>query len=280
MFSWREGYDDRPLSVPCGQCTGCRLERSRQWAVRCVHEAKMHSENTFITLTYSPEKMPYAGTLVLDDWQKFMKRLGYYAGGAPRFYMCGEYGDIYGRPHYHACLFGYDFQDKKFYATSRNGDRLYTSALLEKIWGNGLCMIGDVTFQSAAYVARYIMKKRLGKEAHLAYERFVPETGEIYNIKPEFTTMSRGRGIGFAWYEKYKRDVFPLDRVVMNGVKFRPPRFYDGMYELDNPEGFQKLKSQRVSKSKRHSENNTDRRLKDREEVQQARIKRLQRGVE
>lgn len=240
----------------------------------------MHSENTFITLTYSPEKLPYAGTLVLDDWQKFMKRLGYYLKGSPRFFMCGEYGEIFGRPHYHACLFGYQFPDMKFHATSPNGDRLHTSKMLEDIWGFGHCMIGDVTFESAAYVARYIVKKRLGKDAHLAYERFVPETGEIYHIRPEFTTMSRRPGIGTSWYQKYAGDVYPLDRVIMNGVKFRPPRFYDSMYELDNPDGLSLIKSLRVRKGKAHLEDTTDSRLRVREEVQHVRTKRLIRGVE
>lgn len=40
------------IKLPCGQCIGCRLERSRQWAMRCVHEASLYEKNCFITLTY------------------------------------------------------------------------------------------------------------------------------------------------------------------------------------------------------------------------------------
>lgn len=68
----------RYLELPCGQCIGCRLERSRQWAMRCVHEASMHDNNCFITLTYNPENLPPDGGLIKSDFQKFMKRLRKY----------------------------------------------------------------------------------------------------------------------------------------------------------------------------------------------------------
>ena len=151
--------------VPCGQCIGCRLERSRQWAIRCVHEASLHTDNCFITLTYSPDCLPSDGSLNHDDFQKFFKRLRkHIAPKKIRYYMCGEYGEDLqqpsklGRPHFHACLFGLDFDDKQLYIV-RDDVKLYTSATLEKIWGKGFVTIGDVTFESAAYVARYIAKK-------------------------------------------------------------------------------------------------------------------------
>lgn len=53
VFNLHEGLADRPVTIPCGQCIGCRLERSRQWAVRCVHEASLHTSNCFLTLTFS-----------------------------------------------------------------------------------------------------------------------------------------------------------------------------------------------------------------------------------
>ena len=103
------------INLPCGQCIGCRLERSRQWAVRCMHEASLHDENSFLTLTYSDENLPPGGSLHLPDFQNFMKRLRKsIAPKRVRFYHCGEYGDILSRPHYHALLFGYDFDDRKF----------------------------------------------------------------------------------------------------------------------------------------------------------------------
>lgn len=63
------------FTIPCGQCVGCRLEHSRRWAVRMMHEAQMHDKNCFITLTYNDQYLPADGSLHLDHFQKFMKRL-------------------------------------------------------------------------------------------------------------------------------------------------------------------------------------------------------------
>jgi hypothetical protein len=166
---WREipGADVvRTLSLPCGQCVGCRLERSRQWAVRCMHEAQMHTSNCFITLTYAPEFIREAKDLSLnyEHFQLFMKRLRKrFTGKTIRFYMAGEYGELRDRPHFHACIFGLDFEDKKFLKRTETGSILYTSKILEELWPYGYSSIGDVNFESAAYVARYIMKKVNGK---------------------------------------------------------------------------------------------------------------------
>ena len=75
MFNKRDGYEDKPQSIACGQCQGCRLERSRQWAVRCLHESKLHADNCFLTLTYSEEHLPRDGSLHIKHVQDFLKRL-------------------------------------------------------------------------------------------------------------------------------------------------------------------------------------------------------------
>ena len=122
------------LELPCGQCIGCRLERSRQWAMRCLHEASLHDFNAFITLTYSDSNLPPGGSLHYTDFQLFMKRLRKRAGMPVRFYCGGEYGESGTvRPHFHACLFGYDFPDKVFYKKTGSGERIYTSKLLESV---------------------------------------------------------------------------------------------------------------------------------------------------
>ncbi len=119
------------IQLPCGQCIGCRLERSRQWAIRCVHEAELHEENCFITLTFSPENINKKGTLIKADFQKFMKRLRKkYIGKVIRYMHCGEYGEIGNRPHHHACIFGLDFKDKIYWKNSESGKRIYTSETL------------------------------------------------------------------------------------------------------------------------------------------------------
>lgn len=152
------------LYVPCGQCLGCRLERSRQWAVRCMHEASLYDRNCFITLTYDDDNLPADRSLHYSHFQLFMKRLRKAHGDGIRFYMCGEYGEKKGRPHYHACLFNFNFDDLTLWQ-ERRGTKLYRSKSLERLWPYGFSTVGGVTFQSAAYVARYIMKKVTGDRA-------------------------------------------------------------------------------------------------------------------
>lgn len=243
MFNRNASFSGVPISIPCGQCIGCRLERSRQWACRCLHEKRMHAESCFLTLTYSPENMPAFGSLVKRDLVLFMKRLRKKVGQV-RFYACGEYGDQSWRPHYHVLLFGYDFRDKKFYKNAKRGEKLYTSKLLEEIWGKGLCVIGEVTFDSAAYVARYVMKKVTGDHAP-EYYSVVDEWGEVHDIQPEFTNMSRRPGIGATWYAKYGEHAYQHDSVIMNGVEVRPPRFYDTRYDLFDSTALARIKQKR-----------------------------------
>lgn len=280
VFSRRAGYEDLPIKLACGQCVGCRLERSRQWAVRCLHEAKLHERNCFITLTYNDANVPVGNSLCLPDFQKFMKRLRKRFGEGIRFFHCGEYGPRTGRPHYHACLFGLDFDDKVLRRVNANGDNIYTSATLANLWPFGFHEIGEVTFQSAAYVARYIMKKMTGPAAQSHYE-YVDDNGVVYERAPEYVTMSRRPGIGKDFVHKYVSDFYPDDFCIVNGKKCRPPRFYDSQYELIAPEEFHKVKVSRVLAGKEHADNNTPERLKVRRVIVEKKLERLKReGIE
>jgi len=279
VFNASQGYVDQRLKVPCGQCVGCRLERSRQWAIRCVHEASLHEKNCFITLTYNDEFLPKNRSLCIDHFQKFMKRLRKKFGANIRFYHCGEYGSKYGRPHYHALLFNLDFSDKKLWKIV-NEQKLYTSKILEELWPFGFSTVGTATFESAAYVARYIMKKVNGTAADSHYERVDPDTGEVYRLKSEYTTMSRRPGIGKNWFEKFKKDVFPSDQVVLKGRAMRPPRYYDIQFEIDDEKAMSRIKTIRKKNSKKHIDNNTPERLNVRERVQLARLALLPRSVD
>lgn len=217
----------RSLRLPCGQCIGCRLERSRRWAMRCLHEASLYDVNSFVTLTYDEDNCPRS--LNYRDFQLFMKRLRKYFPKA-RFFMCGEYGELYGRPHFHVCLFGVHFSDRVVHSKRASGNTLYTSALLSKLWTVGFSSIGDVTFESAAYVARYVTKKVTGKAAEEHYTRIDRYTGELYNVEPEFAHMSLKPGIGQPWLKKFMCDVYPHDYVIVNGMKVRPPKYYDNIF--------------------------------------------------
>ena len=270
----------RSLELPCGQCVGCRLERSRQWAIRCMHEASLYKDNCFITLTYDEEHLPEDYSLHYDDFQRFMKRLRKrFQGKTIRFYMAGEYGENFGRPHFHACIFNLDFEDKYLWQKTDSGSKIYRSKILEELWPFGYSSIGEVNFQSAAYVARYIMKKVTGDMAEQHYEEVNFTTGEIIQRKPEFNKMSLKPGIGYKWYEKYKDDVYPHDYVIVNGKKCKPPKFYDKKYADDYPYEFDQLQWDREKSAKAQAFDNTAERLLVKEEVLKAKLSRLKRKL-
>ncbi len=257
--------------LPCGQCRGCRLERSRQWAMRMVHEASLFEENCFITLTYSDEFLPSDGSLNVKHFQDFMKRLrSRNPGRRIRYFHAGEYGSQYRRPHYHACLFNFDFLDKKLFKVE-HGVRLYTSDALDTVWKFGFCSVGALTFESAAYAARYIMKKRLGDSVcnDMHYLSCDEVTGALVALLPEYATMSRRPGLAADWFKKFPGDVFPGDDVFLRGRSMRPPRFYDCLYEIEDPEDFARIKADRIRASYRGKDDCTPERLAVRERCQE-----------
>lgn len=233
----------RYISVPCGKCVGCRLERARNWTIRIMHEAQMHEKNCFITLTYKDEALSYGyqqATLVKKDLQDFWKRLRKETGAKLRYFACGEYGSKRLRPHFHACVFGIDFPDKTL--LSRQGDNdLYSSHLLDSVWNLGHCSVGALTPGSAAYVARYILDKNLGEE-RVHYEK--------QGIEPEFVVMSRKPGIGKEWFDKFSNDIYPADRVILPGGSVsKPPRYYDNARKENFPDEIEKIKIARMEKA-------------------------------
>jgi hypothetical protein len=208
-----------------------------------------------------------------------MKRLRKkYKNKKIRYYHCGEYGDKNFRPHYHAIIFGLEFDDQKLF-TVNNGEKLYTSEKLEKLWPFGFSTIGTVTFESAAYVARYVMKKVNGKNAKNHYERVDSDTGEIYSLVPEYNTMSRRPGIAAGWFDKYKDDVYPSDNIHLREKTFRPPKFYDKMYEHLMPNEMEKIKMQRMKNMQKHAKDNTAERLAVKEQVKHAQLNKLIRSI-
>lgn len=280
VFNIQQALVNESVTVPCGRCIGCRLERSRQWAMRCVHEASLHQENSYITLTYNSEKLPPHGTLVKKDYQDFMKRLRKRLEPKRiRYFMCGEYGEKRRRPHYHACIFGHQFSDLVLDSVN-NGYRLYTSKFLDEVWSNGNAWVGDVTFESAAYVARYITKKITGDLAFDHYTQSVDiVTGEIITRLPEYTDMSRRPGIAAEWYDRFKRDL-DKDFITMRGVKMKPPRYYDKLLEKEDPNELELRKSVRKENAKIRIAHSTPERLEVREKIQQKRYTKLKRGFD
>lgn len=297
VFNSHHGYLDQEVLIPCGQCCGCRLDYSRQWAVRCVHEAQMHEKNCFITLTFNDENYPSDHSIHKEDLQKFFKRLRKNEDIQFRYFASGEYGSKNSRPHYHSIIFGYDFPDRKAYASTKNKDLLYTSEILKNSWPYGFHTIGDMSFQSAAYVSRYVMKKRKGKPEQVDkygksneeyYMLTDPETGEIYSVEPEFCLMSRGSGqntdnplfkygIGYSWLMKYMKDT-DKDFITINGNKIGLPKYYDNIIAKNDDIGMQKRKNKRSKLIK--EEDQTTERLLARNKVIESKAKLLIRNLE
>lgn len=236
VFDFRKGFQDMPVTVPCGQCIGCRLEKSRQWAMRCVHEASLYDDNCFITLTYNDDNLPADGGLDKSAFPKFMKRLRKrFSDERIRYYHCGEYGGKFHRPHYHALLFGFDLPDKNVIPSDAEYP-VWESEILEDVWGKGFTEVGSVNFDSASYVTQYVTQKVVGSIAPWYYD----------GLEPEYATMSRRPGIGSGWYEQFKCEVYAADSVIVKGKEVKPPRFYDFQFESTDPARMAAIKRARV----------------------------------
>ncbi|AXL15543.1 replication initiator protein [Microviridae sp.] len=225
------------VTVSCGQCMGCRVKRSLSWAIRCVNELQLHEEACYVTFTYAPEYLPDDGSINVKHLQKFWKRLRKNLGIKFRYFACGEYGEKSGRPHYHALIFGWRPDDMEYYSSFK-GNKYYMSKVLNKNWKFGNCIIGNATFQSAAYIARYVTKKRFGDDKEDHYSRMsnnvCSETGEVIPLTPEFVCMSTSPGLGRDWLEMYWSDVFPADNLIHEGREYQVPKYYlDVLKERD-----------------------------------------------
>lgn len=211
------------LELPCGNCIGCFVDRGLLWKTRIVHESMCWDQNLFLTLSYSPEKLPESRGLEYSDFQAFMKRLRAHGVEADwprpiRFFVAGEYGEETHRPHFHAVLFNCSFPDARWW--TRKGFRVARSAKADALWSNGSVDIGVLNSRTAGYVAGYVKAR---KRCVNLVDR---KTGEIFERRPEFQRMSNRPGIGSAWYDRWGGDLFPLDGAVVDGRVHKVPRYY------------------------------------------------------
>jgi hypothetical protein len=256
----------KAIEIPCGQCMACRLNYSTEWAMRITAEATLYERNCFITLTYDDAHMPANGQLVKKDLQDFKKRLREkYAGynevpgivlkpnqtNPIRTFDSGEYGDNFGRPHYHLAVLNFKPLDLKYHNTNYNNDcQTYRSPSIEKLWGKGYVVIGDLTAESASYVARYVTKKINGKDKDFHYNQIDPETGEIVTMLQEFATMSRRPGIGMPFLSKYPEDCSHGTMLLhkQHGVMHkRTPKYFENKLAEINPTLVEQLKAKRLA---------------------------------
>lgn len=303
-----EGY--RALELPCGQCKSCKLEKSRQWAARMMHEAAYWEEfknksSLFLTLTYNDEHLPMYGTLVKEHIQEFFKRLRWHIGRDKlRYYVVGEYGSqcpdheiincpVCGplqRPHYHAIIFGWTPGQKEVLG-HRDGATVYASEIIEKAWTKrnqagkktviGGHEWGSCTFESCAYVSRYIMKKINGNDEAMAehYCKYIPLLDTWVDLPPEFSMMSKRPGIGKKWYDHFQNDIYPTDEMPIPGRTniSKPAKYYDGFYEKSNPEQMAAIKEDRRKAMADSLVNGPS--LESRAKCEDARLKQLTRTL-
>lgn len=229
------------IPIPCGTCIGCKLDYSRQWAIRCVLESSFYDSNYFITLTYDDENCPKF--LVKDDLRRFInslrKHCERYNLPSPRFFSCGEYGSTSLRPHFHLILFNLYLDDLKVYKRTDDGI-LYNSETITNLWHKGYAVIGEVNYKTCAYVARYVTKK-LDKSIL-----------EEYGFPKEFVLMSRRPGIGFGYFDQNHEKIYECDKIYfsMNGVdSFSPPHYFDKLLDKLDPYLLEKVKDKRLLKS-------------------------------
>lgn len=227
----REPQEDRPgirhLRLPCGGCLQCRMDKARDWAVRCQLELQDHSAACWATLTYADEHLP--PTLQKSQLSAWVKRL---RARLPekriRFFASGEYGERTQRPHYHSVLFGIDECED-----------------IEKAWPYGMVRVDPITPAAIAYVAGYTSKK-VGWRME-PRERVDPETGEVYEWQPPFLLMSRNPGIGG---EARKHWRSWRNSCLWHGREVPVPRFLHDAYKAHaSPLQLEKLQEEKDLKS-------------------------------
>ena len=280
------------IQIRCGRCIGCRQDKAQDWAVRCSHEMQIAEEreleSSFITLTYNDEHLPNPPSINKSDPHRFINNLRKYLTRTYgketkiRFFGCGEYGSQLDRPHYHFIIFGYQFTDLELHTENYQGNKIYISETLDRLWGKGFATTAFASYQTAHYVARYIFKKINGDRAEDHYSYFDSETGELHSLEPEFNTSSRMPGLGYNWLQKYKNQLHK-GYVIIDGKKKPIPDYYlrklmeteneqDDDYEL-----YEYLKALRLSDVDPFHPDMSGDRLRIREEVKIRRLQTLKR---
>jgi hypothetical protein len=284
---------DTELALPCGQCMGCKIEKSKQWAVRIMHESQMHEDNCVVTFTFEQT----SETLNYDPLQAFTKRARK-KHPEIRYFHAGEYGETYSRPHYHSIIFGQGFRDRTYLKKTKRGSIQYTSKELTTIWEGGrgwneklkagTASVSDLNYDAATYIAGYITKKLNGNGSTKYLDIYDPETGEIIERQKEHAHMSLKPAIGLTWLQKNWREV-SNGTTVMNGTEILIPKYYRDWFNDDKktkgivPE--KELQQIRINieeqlLTKIKEESQTWQRREAREKIQRSRNKIYTRDIE
>lgn len=270
------------IKRPCGQCNSCRLSKAREVGRRCVDEARYYDQTCFLTNTYSDEHLPSDLSVDTRTHTLFMKRLRSATGVKVRFLMAAEYGERGTlRPHYHYLLFGWSPPDCQLYSTTAAGSALYTSEMLDRIWGLGAVKVGELTQKSAQYVAQYTLKKVNGKLAESEYTREYIDvsTGELRTrkVRPVFSRRSLKPGLGFAYAHEFQSDFYPSDFLITDGKKVPVPQYY--VHQLTEAQQ-EAVRQKRKAEGRLRADDNTEARLLTRHESAQIKADRFKRDLE
>jgi len=234
------------FELECRKCLPCRLNIAREKSIRAIHEAQMHENNIFLTLTYNEESLT-SPKLQYLDFQLFMKSLrkehtknitdpDLRKEMSIAYMVTGEYGDKNKRPHWHAILFNYAPPDSKLIRTTDRGDMVYTSKTITELWGRGSTEFGSVTLDSASYVARYSAKK------------LIHGTDQEHDYHPIHKTSSK-HAIGKRWIEKHWERTFSQGNVIIpskeRNIPAKIPRYYVDWLQKNKPEEWQRYVTQK-----------------------------------
>lgn len=249
------GRDAVPIEIPCGQCINCRLGISNSWKVRQVLHAQRFEHNQFITLTYSDDHLPAAGSLDRKAIPGFMKRLRDHLARGGRslgkddplgYFGCGEYGEnSTRRAHYHLTTFNLPLPDAVPWRTADSGKLSYRSEFLERCWPFGHVECAPATPDTMGYCAGYVVKKLSGAAADAEYVRPDPVTGEVVSIEPPFALMSRAPAIGKPWYDHWRSDFASGAFVMIDGKREPVPPYFMRKLKDDDPALFERLAQER-----------------------------------
>lgn len=217
----RQGSYGDTITVPCGKCMSCRIQRTNEWTTRLENEMNYHKDSCFITLTYDDDHLPggMPGTLEPKHAQDFIKRLRFYIKQKIKYYLVGEYGENTQRPHYHMIIFGWkpELNEGVFIGGQ------FSSNLVLKCWSYGFNSVGSATHDSIQYVVGYIRKKLNGEKAFQTYG---------FRNRP-FMRCSQGLGLRYAL--DHRKEIKEELKVTVKGKNRGLPRYYVKKLFLDTP---------------------------------------------
>ena len=245
------------IPVRCGECLSCRLSYSKEWANRIILESTLYDPGLcwFVTLTYRDDELseengtrniwdvPILNKEHIKTFMKDLRNYYFYRGHKGiREFTCGEYGEKSERPHYHQIIFNLPLSDLQFFSTNFRGDIFYTSDTLTEIWGRGHVLVSELTWQNAAYTARYVLKK--------AKDQFEKEFYKQMDITMPFTTKSNRPGLAVNYFKEHFDEIYQSDNIVLPSVGklqnvVKPPRYCDILYKEVNPDHLEKVKLHR-----------------------------------